>query len=72
MVTISYIDISDTQGQLTLQCMNLIRLNSELFPDFMVVIATCKNDENLFKNEGAKVFTTLYIDFSDANGQLTL
>ena len=47
-----------------------IRLNLELSPDFMVVI-TCKNEEDSIKNEGARVFTTLYIDFSDAQGQLT-
>ena len=48
-----------------------IRLNFELSPDFMVVFVTCKNDEDLIKNEGARVFTTLYIDFSDPQGQST-
>ena len=38
----------------------------------MVVLLTCKNKEDLFKNEGARVFTTSYIDFSDAQGQITL
>ena len=38
----------------------------------MVVLVTCKNKEDLIKNEGARVFTTLYIDFSDAQGQITL
>ena len=38
----------------------------------MVVLLTCKNKEDLIKNEGARVFTTLYIDFSDAQGQITL
>ena len=37
----------------------------------MVVLVTCKN-EDLIKNEGARVFTTLYINFSDAQGQITL
>ena len=32
----------------------------------MVVLITCKNEEDLIKNEGARVWTTLYIDFSDA------
>ena len=32
----------------------------------MVVLVTCKNEEDPIKNEGARVFTTLYIDFSDA------
>ena len=36
----------------------------------MVVLLTCKN-KDLIKNEGASVFT-LYIDFSDAQGQITL
>ena len=38
----------------------------------MVVLLTCKNKEDLIKNEGARVFTTLYIDFSDTQGQITL
>ena len=36
----------------------------------MVVLVTCKN-EDLIKNEGARVFT-LYINFSDTQGQVTL
>ena len=50
-----------------------IRLNFELSPDFMVVLIACKNEENPIKNEGARVFTTLYINFSesDAQGQIT-
>ena len=35
----------------------------------MVVLVTCKN-EDLIENEGARVFTTLYINFSDAQGQI--
>ena len=30
----------------------------------IVVLVTCKNEEDQIKNEGAKVFTALYIDFS--------
>ena len=37
----------------------------------MVVLLTCKNEEYLINNEGARVFTTLYINFSDAQGQIT-
>ena len=37
----------------------------------MVVLVTCKNEEDPIKNEGARVVTTLSIDFSDAQGQLT-
>ena len=46
-----------------------IRLNFELSPDFIVVFVTCKNDEDLIKNAGARLFTTLFIDFSDPQGQ---
>ena len=49
-----------------------VRLNLELSPDFMVVLVTCKNEEDPIKNDVAHdVFTTLYIDFLDAQGQLT-
>ena len=37
----------------------------------MVVHVTCQNEEDPIKNEGARVVTTLFIDFSDAQGQLT-
>ena len=46
--------------------------NFELCRDFMVVLLTCKNEEDPIKNRGARVFTTLYINFSDAQGQITL
>ena len=36
----------------------------------MVFLVTCKNVEDPIKNEGARVFT-LYIDFSDAQWQIT-
>ena len=38
----------------------------------MVVLLTCKNKEDPIKNEGTRVFTTFYINFSDAQGQITL
>ena len=38
----------------------------------MVVFVTCKNEEDLIKNIGARVFTTLYINVLDAQGQITL
>ena len=37
----------------------------------MVVLVTCKNEEDPIKNEGARVVTRLFLDFSDAQGQLT-
>ena len=38
----------------------------------MVVLLTCKNEDDPIKNRGARVFTTLYINFSDMQGQITL
>ena len=38
----------------------------------MNVLVTCKYDEDPIKNEGARVVTTLYSNFSDAQGQITL
>ena len=35
----------------------------KLIQDFIVVLVTCRNEEDSIKNEGARVFTTLYIDF---------
>ena len=37
----------------------------------MDVFVDCKNEEDSIKNKGARVVTTLFIDFSDAQGQLT-
>ena len=37
----------------------------------IVVLIVCKNEEESIKNEGARVVTTLFINFSDAQGQLT-
>ena len=38
----------------------------------MVVLVTCKNEEDQIKNEDPRVLTTLYINFSDTQGQITL
>ena len=38
----------------------------------MVVLVTCKNEEDPIENVAARVLTTLYINFSDAQGQITL
>ena len=48
----------------------LILLNFEPIQDFIAVTVTCKNKDDPIKNEGARVLT-LYIDFSDAQGELT-
>ena len=37
----------------------------------MGLLIACKNKEDPIKNEGARVVTTLFINFSDAQGQLT-
>ena len=38
----------------------------------MNVLVTCKYEEDPIKNRGARVFTTLNVNFSDAQGQITL
>ena len=38
----------------------------------MDVLVTCKYEEDLIKNRGARVFTTSYVNFSDVQGQITL
>ena len=38
----------------------------------MNVFVTCKYEEDSIKNRGARVLTTLYVNFSDAQGQITL
>ena len=45
--------------------------NLELVRDIMTVLDTCKNEKDPIKNKGARVLTTLNIDFSDAQGQVT-
>ena len=76
----------DAQGRLTPQSLvrsNQISNSVETFffffffffffgRDFMVVLLTCKNEEDPIKNRGAGVFTILCINFSDAQGQITL
>ena len=44
----------------------------ELIRDIIVVLVTCKNEEDPIKNEGARVATTLNIEFSHTQGQITL
>ena len=46
--------------------------NFEFVRDVMDVLVTCKYEEDPIKNEGARVDTTLYSNFSDAQGQITL
>ena len=37
----------------------------------MGLLVACKNEEDPIKNEGARVVTTLFINFLDAQGKLT-
>ena len=37
----------------------------------MGFLVACKNEEDPIKNEGTRVVTTLFIDFSDSQGHLT-
>ena len=64
----------DAQGQVTPQ--SLVRSdrisNFELVRDVMDVLVTCKYEKDPIKNEGPRVDTTLYSNFSDAQGQITL
>ena len=43
----------------------------EFIQDIMVVLLTCKNEEDPIKNEGARVLTRLYIDFPYTRGLRT-
>ena len=58
------------QGQVT-QVSGGILLNFEPIRDIMGLLVACKNEEDPIKNEGARVVTTIFINFSDAQGQLT-
>ena len=42
-----------------------IRLKVELIQYLMVVIPTCKNEEDTIKSKGARVVTSLHINFLD-------
>ena len=46
--------------------------NFELVRNVMDVLVTCQYEEDPMKVRGARVFSTLYIDFSDTQGQITL
>ena len=48
-----------------------IPLNFEPIRGIMGLLVACKNEEDPVKNEGARVVTTLFISFSDAQGQPT-
>ena len=61
---------SNAQGQVT-HVPSRILLNFEPIRDIIGFLVACKNEEDPIKNEGARAVTTLFINFSDAKGQLT-
>ena len=64
-------DFSNTQAQITL-VRGQMWSKFELIGDVMDVLITSKNKEDPNKNEGARVATTLNIDFSNSQGQIYL
>ena len=57
VVTTLYINISDAQRADNSGVGGGIWLKFELIQAFMHVLVTCKNEDDRFKNEGARVFT---------------
>ena len=53
MVTTLFIDFSDAQGQLTSKRFKPVQA-------LMVVLVTCKNEDDPSKNEGTRVVTTFF------------
>ena len=53
----------DAQEKITPQSEVGSNLKFKLIQAFMVVLVTCKNEEDLIKNEGARVVTTIFIHF---------
>ena len=43
----------------------------ELIRDIVVILVTCKNEEDPLKNKDARVVITQNIDFSNTQGQVT-
>ena len=71
VATIQNIDFSNTKGQLTPQSKGRIWSEFELIRDIVVILVTCKNEEDPLKNKVARVVTTQNVDFSNTKGQLT-
>ena len=62
----------DAQGQVTLQSMVGSGQISNSSKTLWLSSLPAKNEKDPIKNEGARVFTTLYSNFSDEQGQITL
>ena len=71
VLTRLYVVFSDAQGQLTPKSAVEFCRKFKLIQAFIVVLVTCKNEEDPIKNEGGRVLTSLLFDFSDTQGQLT-
>ena len=71
VLTRLYIVFSDAQVQLTPKSAVEFCRKFKIIQAFIVVLVTCKNEEDPIKNEGGRVLTSLLFDFSDAQGQLT-
>ena len=67
-----YGDISRRSRAANSAVLGPIWSNFELVRDAIDVLVTCKFEEDPIKNRCARVFTTLYVNFSDAQGQITL
>ena len=65
-------DFSRRSRSATSAVLSPIWPNFEHIRDRIVVLVTYKNENDPIKNEGARVLTTLIINFSDAQGQLSL
>ena len=64
-------DFPNAQGHLTLPVQSPIWPNFKPIQDSMGFLVVSMNEEDPIKNESARVITTLFIDFSDPQGQLT-
>ena len=70
VATIQNIDFSNTKGQLPPQSEVGSGRNSNS-SNIVVILATCKNEEDPLQNKDAIVATTQNIDFSNTQGQIT-
>ena len=66
------IDFSNTQGQLTPRSEVRSGRNSNSFEMLQMSLLLTRIKKIRIKNEGARVATTLNIDFSHSQGQITL
>ena len=57
----------NVQGQVT-QVPGQILLNFKPIPDIMGFLVACKNEEDPIEDEGARVVTTLFINFLTLKG----